>query len=204
MTAPLRTLPNAALAAAALALGAAAGVHADATLDAAGSSVTLLSTKVLADGATSVTERHAFTALEGRVDDAGAASVEIGLDSIATGIDIRDERMREFLFETASHPTATITAEVPPGALEPGTHAVPLEFELELHGATQRLSVPVVVDATEDALVVTAVEPVLLDAAAFDLVGGIARLAELAKLLHIPTTVPVSFSLEFDRENAGA
>ena len=62
---------------------------------------------------------------------------------------------------------------------------------------------PVVVDATADALVVTAVEPVLLDAAAFDLVGSIAELADLAELVHIPTTVPVSFSLEFDRAKAG-
>lgn len=200
MIRPLRALPAAALVGVAL---AAAEAHADATLDAAGSSLTLLSTKVLADGSTSVTERHRFGSLAGGVDGAGAASVEIDLASVATGIDIRDERMREFLFETAEYPTATVTAQVPPDALEPGVHAIPLELELDLHGAVQSLTVPVVVDADEKGLVVTAVEPILLDAAAFGLDTGIAKLAALAKLMHIPTTVPVSFSLEFDREGTG-
>ena len=46
---------------------------------------------------------------------------------------------------------------------------------------------------------VVATEPVLVDAASFELKGGLAKLGELAGLLHIPSTVPVSFTLSFTR-----
>jgi len=149
-------------------------------LDPSRSSVTLLSIKVLADGTSSVTERHAFTELVGRVDDDGAASVSIPLAAIETGVPIRNERMSEFLFETGTYPEATIEATVPAAALESGTHQLELEATLDLHGERQTILVPVSVDRDVGAVTVTAIEPVLLDAAAHDLAGGIGKLAELA------------------------
>ena len=119
------------------------------------------------------------------------------MGSIETGIDIRDERMGEHLFETSEYPDATISASVPEEALSDGTHTIDLPASLTLHGQTRELVLPVVIADTGDTVTVTTREPVLLDAAEYDLVGGLGTLADLAKLAHIPTTVPVSFSLTF-------
>jgi hypothetical protein len=41
---------------------------------------------------------------------------------------------------------------------------------------------------------------VLVDAAEYGLDGGILELTKLAGLMYIPTTVPVSFSLVFEKQ----
>lgn len=179
-------------------LGAASQASADMTLDAANSSVSVVSMKVLTDGTKSVAERFRFGELEGSLSDDGAAEITIPLDSIQTGIDIRNERMQEFLFETGEYPNATITASVPANLLQgDGAETAEINASLSLHGQSQDLTIPVVVDRAENGLVVTATEPVLLEAGDYDLQGGLGKLTELAGLLHIPTTVPVSFTLNF-------
>ena len=172
------------------------------TLDTGASTVSLLSTKVLADGSQSVMERHAFTRVDGTVSEDGSATITIPLDSLETNIPIRNERLAEFLFETAQYPEAVITAQVPPEMLVKGFHTGLLDAKLSLHGETRLLSIPVRIHSTGQKVVVTALEPVMLDASAFNLDGGIARLQELAKLMHITTTVPVSFSLTFTQSSS--
>ena len=44
----------------------------------------------------------------------GAARVEIDLASVNTGVEIRDERMREIFFQVADFPSATVTAQLDP------------------------------------------------------------------------------------------
>ena len=186
----------AALACAAALLGT-PPLAADMTLDSSRSALSLISTKVLADGSSSAAERFTFTELSGRVGEEGDATVAIGLANVETGVDIRDERMGEYLFETDTYPEATITAQVPADALGEGVRRMDLAAELSLHGQTRALTIPVVVAGDGSSVTVTSSEPVLIDAADYDLVGGIGKLAELAALAHIPTMVPVSFSLTF-------
>ncbi len=50
--------------------------------------------------AQNVAEVHSFTQLSGEVDSTGIATVTIQLASVDTLIEIRDERMREVLFQT--------------------------------------------------------------------------------------------------------
>lgn len=176
-------------------------VSADMTLDAERSSISMISVKVPAGGDSSVSERLGFSEVSGQVDNDGQATVSIPLDSINTGIDIRDERMREHLFETGEWPEATITASVPQSALSEGSHRIDLDTTLSLHGKEQQLSIPALVDVDSDTVVVNSMEPVLLDAADYELGGGIDKLTELAGLMLIPTTVPVSFTLTFTRND---
>jgi len=172
---------------------------ADLTLDSERSSVSLITFKVLAEAAASVGERHSFSNLKGSVGSDGAATVSVPLDTIETGIPIRNERLAQFVFETEKYPNATITADVPDAVMAVGTHSVDLNVTLTFHGKEQMLTVPVLVVSADSEVVVSATQPVMLDATAYDLGAGIGKLAELAKLLHIPTTVPVSFTLVFDK-----
>ena len=56
-----------------------------------------------------------FKKLSGQIDKNGKAGITIDLNSVDTGVQIRDERMREFLFETGKYPSATYQANVDPG-----------------------------------------------------------------------------------------
>ncbi len=168
-------------------------------IDSSNSKVNVVSTKVLADGTSSVAEIFTFSSLAGSVGDNGEASVTIDLGAIETGIDIRDERMGEYLFETDRYPNATITAQIPDSALANGSRTIDLELNVDMHGKQMMYTVPVMVSSDATTVMVTAEEPLLVDAASFDLQGGLGKLGELAGLLHIPTSVPVTFSLTFTR-----
>lgn len=168
-------------------------------LDSSQSTVKLVSTKVLADGASSAAEIFTFDSLTGNVGDDGAATVMIDLGAVQTGIDIRNERMAEYLFETADYPEAIISATIDDAIVTAGVHKVDLDIDVDLHGSKMSYTVPVVVSADDSSVTVISEEPLLLDAASFDLQGGLGKLSELAGLLHIPATVPVTFSLSFTR-----
>lgn len=172
---------------------------ADMALDSARSSVSLVSVKVTGDGSTSASELFRFTSLEGTVDNDGNAQVTIPLESIETGVGIRNERMAEFLFETATYPAATITASIPMDSLEEGSRDIELPATLDLHGETSELAIPVTINVQGDQVFVNSSEPVLLDTNAHEFSGGLAKLADLAKVFHIPATVPVSFNLAFTK-----
>ncbi len=55
-------------------------------------------------------------ALAGSIDDTGKAILSIDLNDVSTEIDIRNERMANFVFETEFLPNAFITVNVDTGA----------------------------------------------------------------------------------------
>lgn len=182
-----------------LALLAAAPVHAGWKLNNDKSSISYLSTKVVAGGAASVAEENRFTKLTGSVDDDGNAVVSIDLSSVETNIPIRNERMLKFVFEVADFPEATIKAKVSRDLTRSGVHATELPMTLSLHGIEKELNVPVLIAVDGWNVSVVSTKPVLLNAAEFGFEGGLKKLTEIAGLLHIPYTVPVSFNLSFGR-----
>jgi polyisoprenoid-binding protein YceI len=155
--------------------------------------------------ASEIAEVHHFARLDGAVGADGKASVSIPLDAVVTGIEIRDERMRNILFETGLFPTATITAEIDMPALS--TMAVgeqkrlPLRGELSLHAATTPIETEVVVThAGNGRVIVASLDPVVVNAASFGFTKGLAELQKLANLPSITPDVPVSFQLTFARK----
>lgn len=170
---------------------------ADWELDSTGSKIHFVSIKN-----DSIAELHSFSSLVGYIGAAGNAEVTIELDSVQTLIAIRDERMREMLFETAKFPSATIRAQVDPDVLavaaEGGVVTAELPVTLSLHGKEQSLTIPVViVGEGERRLRVFSAQPVLVNAADFGLVEGVAALQKVAGLKSISTAVPVTLQLLF-------
>ena len=165
-------------------------------LDAAQSSIYFISTKNAA-----VAEVHHFRELSGSLDDTGQVELSIALDSVETLIPIRNERMRDMLFQTLDFPTATLMAKVDPAALaslKPGERmALDVAFTLSLHGRSREMQVGVSVTRLEGGIEVTTLAPLVVNAADFDLTGGIAKLQEVAALNSISTAVPVSARLVF-------
>ena len=148
-----------------------------------------------------ITEVHRFETLSGSLSDQGELEVRVALDSVNTAIDIRNTRMREMLFDTATYPVATLRAALP---IETMTVAVgesstlSLAGALSLHGVEAPVQMEVMVmrlSATEFKAVTLA--PVLINADTFALGNGVEALKNVAKLTSITLTVPVSFNVTF-------
>ena len=170
---------------------------ADWTLDNNASELSFISIK-----AGDVGEVHRFSRIDGGVDDSGNATVTIQLASVETLIPIRDERMRDILFETGLFPTATLSTHIDPkltDELMPGdSQTLTAEITLDLHGASVPLTMELAIARLSDSRVlVSSLKPVIVNAGVFDLANGIEELRELAGLPAISKAVPVSFVLMF-------
>ena len=148
-----------------------------------------------------VAEVHHFTGITGWIDDEGRAMVNIPLVSVETMIPVRNERMRELFFETASFPAATIEADIDikaVAALASGEYTtMQVLFELNLHGQHRMLEAAVTVARLGNEVHVDTVQPLVINVSSFKLVDGVERLREVAGLNNIATAVPVTASLVF-------
>lgn len=174
-------------------------VQAEWILNSDESTVSFVSTKAI-----NAAEVHTFATLEGSVDASGQVQVSITLASVDTAIELRDERMREMLFETEKFASAMMTASVDVEMLNGLAVGHLMETtvagELALHGEAAELSFDVVVARTGDArLLVISEKPVVVNAQRFRLTQGLEQLREIAGLPSIGTAVPVSFVLSFDK-----
>lgn len=158
------------------------------------SSINFLSTKK-----EHVTEVHSFESFTGGISDSGIANIEIDLSSVKTGIEIRDKRMMEHLFNVAMFSTAKLSANVPVELLtrikKGDAITQVMKGNIDLHGIKQELSATVKFVNTSSGLHVSSVEPLLISAKQFSLVEGVETLRKLANLSSISYTVPVTFSL---------
>ena len=151
-----------------------------------------------------IAEANSFETVTGGITANGAATIEIDLASVSTGIDIRDERMRDVFFVVADNPTATVTAQIDPAEFEAlsigASTETTLDGTLTLNGAEAPFQAAVTVTrAGPDRILAVSDAPVIIYTDAFGLSDGIAQLKELAGLDSITPAVPVTFSLAFDR-----
>ena len=149
-----------------------------------------------------VAEVHSFTEMAGTIADDGQVSVSMMLDSVETLIPIRNERMREFLFDTTDYKDATLTAKVDPALIadmKPGDIAqITAEGTLSMHGATQPMVLNMQAAKVADGTVMVAsTKPLVIDAAKFGMSDGVEKLREIAGLDSISNAVPVTFVMTF-------
>lgn len=150
----------------------------------------------------SFAEVHRFGSLSGSITG-DSVLVTIPLVDVQTRIPIRNERMKEMLFNTELFPKATLTADVDMAkimALQSGEYAdMDVAFVLDLHGSSRRLNTAVSVARLGDEIHVSTLAPLVLNARDFELTAGIEKLREVAGLNNINTAVPVTARLVFSR-----
>lgn len=191
----LRTFQNLLLAV--FLLASTAMAWADWELDTNNSTINFVSVKN-----DSVGEVHSFNSLEGYIGAAGNAQLSVNLQSVETLIEVRNERMRELLFETVQFPVATITVQVDLDvlamAVKGSIATVELPFTLALHGQEKVLTASLVIAGEdENRLRVFSATPILINAADFGLTAGVAALQKVAGLQAISTAIPVTLQLQF-------
>ncbi|HCS63824.1 MAG TPA: carbohydrate-binding protein [Cellvibrio sp.] len=148
-------------------------------------------------------EAHNFTVLSGEINPAGIATLRIDLNSVNTGVALRDQRMRDLLFETLTYPTATVTMSVPAsviGGLAVGQSSQnDITASLNLHGVTANVTTRVLVQKLSSSRVlVQSLAPVLTKADTYSLVNGVEALRAAVGIASINASVPVDFALVFD------
>ncbi|OOG12036.1 YceI family protein [Pseudomonas sp. C9] len=177
--------------------GASLSAHADWYLDGESSRLSFVSTKNA-----NISEVQRFLVLHGKVDPNGLAEVEVELESVNSGVPLRDERMRKQLFEIEKFPEALITAQIdlrPINDLAPGAQLeLRLPLTVNLHGKTHEYNAELLATRLDDRrFQVVTLEPLVINAEDFDLVPGLEALRKLADLSAISLSVPVGAVLIF-------
>lgn len=146
-------------------------------------------------------EVHHFSGLSGSVSAEGAVSITIDLASVETNIDIRNERMIEYVFKNA--PEAEITAEI--DMAEVADLAVGESTVLEADAALTLVGSDVelyadmyILRLSEDKVMVSTNDMIMLSMEDVGLMAGIDKLRELADLPGITRVSPVTLRLVFD------
>ncbi len=184
---------------AALALLAATSVAAETwTLDTDLSKITFGSIKNDYAG-----ESHGFPEVTGTVNDTGEVALEIALASVATKIDIRNERMREMVFNNT--PSAMVTAEIDKSTLD--ALGVGEATTTETTGTLSLLGEELDLDASffvmrlsDDKVLVTTDDMIMLSTEDIGIDGGIDQLQEVAGLDSITRVSPVTMRLIFNKD----
>ena len=147
-----------------------------------------------------VGENNAFERVSGRISGAGAVAVNIDLTSVETGVGIRNERLQKMLFNVASFPKATVSAQLTQdqlNALESGGNAAAsVAVAVTLHGNTVSKKAELAAVRTGDTVRVTTTQPVVISASEFGLEAGVAALQSIAGLNAISRSIPVTVDLQ--------
>jgi polyisoprenoid-binding protein YceI len=147
-----------------------------------------------------VGENNAFERVSGRISGAGAVAVNIDLTSVETGVGIRNERLQKMLFNVASFPKATVSAQLTQdqlNALESGgSAAAPVLVAVTLHGNTVSKMADLAAARTGDTVRVTTTQPIVISASEFGLEAGVAALQSIAGLNAISRSIPVTVDLQ--------
>ncbi len=166
-------------------------------LDVESSRLTFVTTKV-----TNVAEVNRFRSLRGSVSDSGKVQLQVLLETVDSGIPLRDERLRKQLFEVDKFASAQISAQLDIAPLLTLASGAQMELRLpltvSLHGHSQAYSSELLVTRLDDRrFQVVTLAPLVLNAEDFGLAEGIAALRQLSGLKNISLAVPVSAVLIF-------
>ncbi|NNE59064.1 MAG: YceI family protein [Hellea sp.] len=151
-----------------------------------------------------IAEINTFRDISGTVTSEGNASIIINLNSVDTANEIRDPRMKQYLFETEKYPVAKADATLDMSAFESlktgDRHTELLNLQLDLHGVKAQMDYYVSVTRLgPNKVLVENKAPLILDARDFGMDAGLAKLQELAGLDSITPVVPITVSLVFER-----
>jgi polyisoprenoid-binding protein YceI len=147
-----------------------------------------------------IAENHLFTRFSGDITN-NKATITIIPDSIESGIGIRNDRMKEFLFKTTLYPKITVSADAQ--VLKSLSINQPIKIEvpanLSLHGTTKDINLNLLVTKNSDASIsMISTKPVIIRAEDYGLTDGIIKLANLVGDIPITKAVPTHFSLVFN------
>lgn len=145
-------------------------------------------------------EINTFDNLKGHLSGNGQFALEILLDSVNTKIEIRDQRMKEHLFNSKQNVAFIVNGSFDLDKInnqKAGTSSQhTLEATIQLGNETAEIKAPVTIQTlANNQLRVSSVSPVLITTSSLKLDKGVDKLKSLAGLRSIDRVVPVTFDL---------
>ena len=124
------------------------------------------------------------------------------MESVSTGIPVRDERLRSLLFKTKEFPDAHIMAQLnlaPITDLAPGAQLeISLPVQVEIRGRKHGYMAELLATRLDDRrFQVVTLAPLVLHAEHFGLEEGVEALRKVARLSNISLSVPVGAVMIF-------
>lgn len=148
-----------------------------------------------------IAEVHSIPSLSGNISADGAVTVNLDLASIESGIPIRNQRMKEMLFDVANFRSASFSMSIPNlNDIAESTSNLNASGLVELHGVTQEIALEYNMSLDKNKIVATLTKPILVNASQFKLTEGIDALKKVAGLTSIGYTVPVYATLVFEKK----
>ncbi|MBU2887094.1 YceI family protein [Gilvimarinus agarilyticus] len=153
-----------------------------------------------------IAETNSFNRFAANINDDGQINVQVDLSSVDTLIDLRNQRLRDILFNTKKYPKATLAAQLDKDYIDDLAQSTPenldLSIQLTLHGESQTLPAKLTVTKLDaHTLLVATRSPILLNAQQFSLTAGLTKLQELAGLNSISPIVPITGNWTFKLEH---
>jgi hypothetical protein len=148
-----------------------------------------------------VGEVNKFNSIEGDISEGGLATVTIDLASVDTKVDIRNQRMIQYVFGDSTKAVLTATIDMAViNALSVGDSTV-----LEVEGVLNFLGNDIDVDTNffvaklaESKILATTESMVMIPTEQLGVNAGVDKLMELAKLPSITRVTPVSLRFVFN------
>ena len=145
---------------------------------------------------------HRFLVLHGKVDRKGLAQLRIEMDSVNSSVPLRDERMRDVLFDFKHFPEAQISAQIDLQPINDLASGAQLELRLpvtvSLRGKQHTYQAELLATRLDERrFQVVTLEPLMLQAEDFGLQPELETLRKLAGLSAISFSVPVNAVLIF-------
>ena len=149
-----------------------------------------------------VSNIHRFLVLHGKVERNGRAQLRIEMDSVNSAVPLRDERMRDVLFDFKHFPEAQITAQIDLQPINDLANGAQLELHLpvtvSLRGKQHTYEAQLLATRLDERrFQVVTLEPLMLQAEDFGLQPELEALRKIAGLSAISFSVPVGAVLIF-------
>ena len=149
-----------------------------------------------------IADVHRFLVLHGKVDRKGLAQLRIEMDSVNSAVPLRDERMRDVLFDFKHFPEAQISAQIDLQPINDLASGAQLELRLpvtvSLRGKQHTYQAELLATRLDERrFQVVTLEPLMLQAEDFGLQPELETLRKLAGLSAISFSVPVNAVLIF-------
>lgn len=151
-----------------------------------------------------ITESGNLTQYSALFNKQGQLRLEINLNGVDTGIVIRDQRIKDWLFEVDNFATAIITAQLDGEQINRLALNQSIQLSqpitLDLHGIKTTMTANLLVTRIQpNALLVKTTEPIFIKIDDFGLMDGLKKLTDVMMLAKIGSDIPVTFSGEFHR-----
>jgi polyisoprenoid-binding protein YceI len=157
----------------------------------------------------STAEAFTFTKLQGTIATTGAATLTIPLSSISSGVDTRNTRMQNLLFESGYLPSLHFTTQLDLAALDAlavgSVQVQTLTGNLTLHGVTKTISFDAtIVKHSSTSLSVSPRRPIIVNSADYEMNAGVEALRAIANLTAIGEKTPVYFKMFLTRDSTNS